>query len=177
MLEEAATQRDGFPPALNQMEARRFFNLKDRARGGAPLPDFAMIAHANVSASTDDKNFALLKAAVLLIEAALPLGAVDITSKGPWKPDLSQQWRLMVERSEGPAKLLRCVILLEDAISEEWLQPDVSHLRSCLPNRWKALREVSVASLAVRVETLDRCVLFGRVDKKKFVEPKKKEKK
>ena len=174
MLEEAASQKDGLPSELNRMEAHRHFNLKDRARGAAPPPDFAMIANASVSASTDDRNFAVLKAAVLLIESALPLGSVDITSKGPWKPELAQQWRLTVERAEGPAKLMRCVILLEDLIAEEWLKPDVGHLRSCLPNRWKALGEVSVASLAIRVETLDRCILYGRVDKKKFVEPKKK---
>lgn len=174
MLEEAATQRDGLPWPLNKMEAQRFLRIRDRARGAVPLQDFATIAQVSAGASSDDRTFAILKAAVLLIEAALPIGSVDTTSKGMWKPELAEQWRLMVERAEGPAKLLRCVILLEDVVTEEWLKEDVGHLRSCLPNRWKALGEVSVASLAIRVVLLDRGLIYGLVDKKRYVASTKK---
>lgn len=177
MLEEAATQRDGLPSALNKMEARKHLRAKDRARGNVALPDFANVARVPIGASSNDRTFAIMKAAVLLIEAALPVGAMDTTSKGPWRPDIAKQWRLTVESADGPANLLRCVILLEDVITEEWLKPDVGHLRACLPNRWKALSEASVASLAMRLILLDRGILYETVDKKRFVEPASKKKK
>jgi hypothetical protein len=177
MLEEAASLRDGLPSVLNDMVARGFLWAKDRARGAAPLPDFASVAHVSAGASTDDRTFAMMKAALLLIEAALPIGSVDNTSDGPWKPDTARQWRKVVEGAEGPAKLMRCVILLEDTITEDWYKPDVGHLRSCLPSRWKALGEASAASLAIRIILLDRGILFGTVDRKRYVESTKKKKK
>ena len=177
MLEEAAAKRDGLPPALNRMEAISALRKPDRARGNAFLPDFASVAHADAGASSNSRTFAIMKAAVLLIEAALPLGAVDVTSKGSWRPDVAKQWRLMVERAVGPANLLRCVILLEDVITEEWFKPDVGHTRSCLPNRWLALSEASVASLAMRIVLLDRGLLYDIVDTTRFVERPDKKKK
>jgi len=165
MLEDAASLRDGIPHSLKNMEAKVHVRATNRARGDAPLPDFASIAHVGVGASTSVRTFALMKAAVLLIEAALPIGAVDTTSNGAWKPAVAKQWRLTVERTDGPAKLLRCVVLLEDVITEEWLKQDVGHLRACLPNRWKALSEISVASIAMRIILLDRGILYGQVDK------------
>merc|ERR1712151_1425953 len=108
------------------------------------------------------------KAALLLIEAALPLGAVDNSNSGPWRRAIAQHWRLIVERANGPATLMRCVIVLEDTLSEEWIKPDVGHLRSCLPNRWKALAEASPASLAIRIILLDRGLMYGTVDRKRY---------
>jgi hypothetical protein len=173
MLEEAASKREGLSPALNSMEACAFLRANDRARGSALLPDFASIAKVGNRASTDCRTFAVLKAAVLLIEAALPEGAIDTTSKGLWKPSVAQQWRVMVEKADSPSSLLRLVILLEDSITEEWFKTDVGHLRACLPNRWKALNEASVASLAIRIILLDRGLDYVTIDKKRYVESKK----
>lgn len=170
MLEEAASHRDGLPPALNNMVAKDFLRAKDRARGNIPLPNFASVAHVQRGASTDERTFATMKAATLLIEASLPSGAVDNTRTGTWNPELAQQWRLIVEGAEDAATLMRCVILLEDTITEEWYKEDVGHLRSCLPNRWKALGEASSAALALRIILLDRGILYSTVDKKRFVE-------
>lgn len=177
MLEEAAARRDGLPLALHNMVAKEFLRNKDRSRGNLPLPNFASVAHVHASASTDDRTFAAMKAAILLIEAALPMGAVDNTSKGPWRPEIAQQWRLTVQGAEDAATLMRCVILLEDTITEEWYKTDVGHLRSCLPDRWKALAEASAAALAVRIILLDRGILYGTVDRKRFVDKQPSKKK
>lgn len=176
MLEEAAAQRDGLPPVLSNLKAQAFLRARDRARGNAYLPDFSTVANAGASASSDSQTFALMKAAVLLIEASLPVGAVDTTSKGSWRPDVAKQWRLMVERAAGPANLLRCVILLEDVITEEWFIADVGHTRACQPNRFLALSEASVSSLAIRIILLDRGLIYGKVDASRYVEPKEKKK-
>ncbi|CAB9519085.1 specific demethylase 5C [Seminavis robusta] len=171
MLEEAAMKKEGLPAALNNMEAFAFIRAGTRARGAVPLPDFAGIARVGVG-SADEKTFAVLKAGVLMIESALPIGSIDVTSKGPWKPSVAQQWRLLVERAESPSDLLRLVILLEDNITEEWFKTDVGHIRACLPNRWKALSEASVASLAVRIILLDRGLDYVTIDKKRYQEPR-----
>ena len=173
MLEEAATKREGLSPALSNMEACAFLMASDRARGTAPPPDFASIANVGIWASSDCRTLAIMKEALLLIEAALPEGAVDTTSKGLWKPSVAQQWRVMVENAESPSSLLRLVILLEDSITEEWFKTDVGHLRACLPNRWKALNEASVASLAIRIILLDRGLDYVTFDKKRYIESKK----
>lgn len=170
MLEEAAAKRDGLPPALNNMEAHKYLRSQGRARGSAFLPDFATVAHTPAGASSDEQTFALLKAAVLLVELALPLGAVDVTSRGAWRPDVSKLWRVMVEEAQSSTDLMRYLIMLEDCITEQWFKQDVGHLRNCLPDRWLAIEEANVSSLAVRIQLLDRCLLYGTVDLHLFVE-------
>jgi len=174
LFDEVAASRCGLPTALNMLAAKDFLQVRDRARGNLPLPDFARIAHIERAGSSNDKTFAIMKAALLAIEAALPLGSVDNTGKGPWRPDFAQQWRLMVQKAKGPAKLMRCTILLEDIISDEWMKEDVGHLRSCLPSRWKALGEASASGLAVRIILLDRAIMYGTVDRKRFSSKKRK---
>jgi hypothetical protein len=156
------------------MEAKSFLRSRDRARGTLPLPDFAKVAHTGPLATADDKVFATMKAALLAIEAALPIGSINNTDNGAWKPDFSKQWRLMVQQSIGPWNLMRCVILLEDTISEEWIKPQIGHLRSCLPSRWKALDETSSSSLAIRIILLDRGIIYDQVDKKRYKQSKSK---
>ena len=168
MLEDASTLRDGLPGSLDHLEAKHFLRARDRARGNLPLPDFEKVALVAGNATTSDRNFATMKAALLAIEAALPMGSVNNTDGGPWSPEVSSQWRLMVLQSKGPWNLMRCVILLEDTINEEWIQTHVGHLRSCLPNRWKALEEASASSLAMRIFLLDRGLLYDTVDKKRY---------
>jgi len=150
------------------MEAISYLHAKDRARGNVPLPDFGRISHVAPNATEDEKIFATMKAAILAIEAALPIGSVNNAEGKDWAPEFSNQWRLMVQQAQGPWNLMRCVILLEDIISEEWIKEQIGHLRSCLPSRWKALDEACPSSLALRIFLLDRGIMYGTVDKRKF---------
>jgi hypothetical protein len=174
MLDDVSSSRDGLPGSLDQMEAKQFLKAKDRTRGTLPLPDFAKIAHVGSDATSNERIFATMQAALLAIEAALPLGSVDNTEDGPWSPDIAHQWRLTVQQCYGPWNLMRCIVLLEDTISEEWMKPNIGHLRSCLPSRWKALEEASASSLAMRIALLDRGILYDTVDKKKYKPAKSK---
>jgi hypothetical protein len=173
MLEEVASSRSGLPTSLNGLVAREFLYTKDRVRGSAPLPDFTRIAHVRVSKSSNEWTFGAMKAALLAVEAALPLGSVDHSESGLWGPEFAQKWRQIVKTARGPGTLMRCVILLEDSITEEWLKEDIGHLRSCLPNRWRAIDEASPSALAVRIILLDRAILYGTVDRKRFGSKKK----
>jgi Bromodomain len=163
LLDEVANSRHGLPPALNELRAKDFLLSRDRNRGkNVALPDFTKIA---LTVDQDDENkpmqksLALMKAAILAIELALPIGAVDNrTDVGPWRPEYAREWRKLVQRADGPGCLVRLVILLEDAISEDWQKERVGHTRSCLPARWKAVEEASASGLAMRILLLDRAI-------------------
>jgi hypothetical protein len=174
MLDDVARVNDGLPSSLDHLEAKGYLKARDRARGSEPLPDFDKVAHVGTDATSNDRVFATMKASLLLIEAALPVGSVDNTDSGPWNRTIASQWRSMVQQSPGPWSLMRCVILLEDTISEEWIKPQIGHLRSCLPNRWKALYEASASSLAMRILLLDRAIMYENVDKKRYKPSKSK---
>jgi hypothetical protein len=164
MLEELVASR-GIPAPLENMTAKDFLHASDRARCSATLPDFLEISKVAPSASSDERTFGLLKAALILVEAALPLGAVDISDQGPWSTALASEWRSVVRSALGPSSLMRCVILLEECLSLEWMQPQFSHLLACMPIKWKAVNEASVSSLATRIFLIDKGVHYDKVDK------------
>ena len=172
MLIDIAEARNDLPWPLNQMEASKYLHSRDRVRSTEPLSDFARIARVEKSASVTKKTFATCKAALLLIEAALPIGCVDNTFNGRWNSSRARQWREVVKNARGPWELMRCVILLEDIVSSEWIDPHVATLRDCLPNRLRALEEASSSSVAMRITLLDKGVMYGSVDKKRYRDKK-----
>ncbi|CAJ1952560.1 unnamed protein product [Cylindrotheca closterium] len=159
--------QDGLPEELCDLRAREFLHAEDRARGSYPLLDFSMVSKTFPQSSADDRVLAVTKAALLAIELALPLGSVNTNSI--WKPEYAERWRIAVQRAHGPWDLMRCTMLLEDIISEDWTKPEIMHLRSCLSGRWKALSESSPSSVAMRAILLDRGLLYGVVDKKPYM--------
>ena len=107
---------------------------RDRARGISVLPDFARIACTfKDKPSLSEKTLAIVKAGLLAIEAALPVGCIDNRASGPWRHKFSTQWRLSVVHAAGPASLMQCVILLEDMISEDWFKEDVGMFDHAYP--------------------------------------------
>lgn len=168
-MDERVKAPFGLPSELSMLYAKDYLFARDRARGTSPLPDFSRIAQPTAEKPTSsDRTFAIVKAGLLAIEAALPVGSIDTRLSGPWRPKVATQWRLSVLYASGPASLMQCVILLEDTISEEWFKEDVGYLRSCLPARWKAIAEASSASLAIRIILLDRAIMYGNIDCKRF---------
>lgn len=171
MIEDEIYRRQCLPAELEDMVANSYFNSKDRARGCLPLPPFSQIMKTGFYCSDNDKTFCKMKAALLAIEAALPLGSVDHTKQ--WSPELASQWRLNCLHAKGPWDLMRCVIFLEDNIDEDWIEQDIGYIRQGLPLRMKALEEASPASIAIRVFLLDKSIKYNCVDKKRY-KPKKK---
>ncbi|GKY93657.1 hypothetical protein MPSEU_000333100 [Mayamaea pseudoterrestris] len=174
LYEERASWTYGLPTLLNGLVAKSYLGSKDRARGSGSLPDFSRVAQAESAHTVNASTFAAVKAAVLAVEAALPVGSIDVTETGAWRPEYSNKWRELVQVSEGPAKLMACVILLEDTISPEWIKEDIGHLRSTLPARWKAIGEATPSSLAMRIILLDRSIMYGNIDRRRFRSRKKK---
>lgn len=168
MIVDAVAARKSLPDCIVQMEAKSFFRSRDRVRGKVPLPDFSRIAETSSDATAQEKTFARCKASLLAIESALPIGSVDNTSKGLWNPSLASQWRLAVLQSQDAWNLMRCCIVLEDAIDPEWVSEGIALLLSVLPGRWRALLEATPSSLAIRIILLDRGLLYKNVDKSRY---------
>jgi len=168
MLEDDTALRYGLPPSLDTLEAKAFLNSKDRIRGFLPLPPFAQIMDTPTHASANEKIFLKMKAALLAIEAAMPIGSINNTAKGQWRPEYANQWRLNALYARGPWDLMRCVILLEENINDEWIHPDIGNIYTGLPLRMKALEEANPSSLAMRILLLDKSLIYSRVDKKRY---------
>lgn len=167
LLEEYASRPVDIPLSLEKMSAKEFLQAKNRLRGSTPPQNFAEVAKVGPSASSEEIVFSLLKAALLMIEAALPVGAADDSKKGPWRADLASQWRQLVRSAIGPSSLMRCVILLEISIDPEWFGLRYSHLLQCVPIGWKAINEASVASLALRIFLIDQGLDYKKQAKNK----------
>lgn len=174
LLDERAKAPFGLPIELSILYAKDYLYARDRARGNSPLPDFARIAWPRKDKpSLSEKTLSIVKAGLLAVEAALPVGCIDNRASGPWRHKFATQWRLSVVHAAGPASLMQCVILLEDMISEEWFKEDVGYVRSCLPARWKAVVEASPASLAIRLILFDRAIIYSNVDCKRYAARKR----
>ena len=172
LQDEIAASRCGLPPFLNTLTAKDFLQVRDRARGSLPLSDFGKIASKGAPHS-EERKLAMLKAALLAIEAAAPVGSVHNTSSGTWRSEYARQWRRMVKEAEGPGALTTLAIYLEDMISDGWRKESVGHLLSCLPQRWKAIGEASAAGLAIRITVLDRTIKFATLDRKRYSKKKR----
>ena len=143
--------------ALRNLKASAYLCSPHRARGFAKVPDFRRLLAAPSSATFEDKAIQELKAALLLVEVALPNGSL----KAVWKVHTAQYWRSMLSKSTTPGNVMGCLVLLENAISKDWLRPNCEHLISCLPRHWKSINEASVSSIALRLGTLDRGLKYG----------------
>jgi len=165
-LEEVMTARLAMPETLNQLQAKSYIDAPHRVIASSSVLNFSKVATLYPGATPEEKLLATLRSAILLVEAALPIGAVDGSVEGNWKPDIASSWRSMVATATFPGTLIGCLILLENVISSDWLRPNAEHLLSSLPRPWKAVNEASVSSIALRLWVLDSGVKYSLVVKK-----------
>ena len=152
------------PQALRQLQASSFVKLRDRAICTPTLPNFRRIAHAGADATSEQSALTKLRAGILLVEAALPLGSIETSDEGSWSPEFAKCWRAKVTDADSVRTLTGCLILLENAISTDWLRPNAEHLLSCLPRPWKAVNEASVSSIFLRLCVLDGGIKYGLIN-------------
>ena len=113
--------------------------------------------------SHDEKLLGLLKGALLMIEAALPRGSVATDEDGHWNPESAALWRSLVKSSLGPETLMRCILVLEDAISPEWYHEQATQLYAAIPTQFRAMGEASLSAIALRISILDRCLKYKKL--------------
>ena len=161
MAKTLSTEKTAVPFALHKLQAKTFLESPHRARMISPIMDFSKILNKAASTPTDDHRLDLLRSATLIIEAALPEGAVDTSTKGSWNAEKSSYWRSLVMNAKSPGDLMGCIILLENVLSNDWLRPNAEHLLGCLPRPWKAINDATVSSVALRIWVLDRGIKYG----------------
>ena len=104
----------------------------------------------------DEKSLSLLKGSILSIEAALPRGAIEY-----WPDHAALLWSNFVKNARGPESLLKCVLLLEDAISPKYIKAEGTQMFAALPRQFRAMGEASVHSVALRVAVLDQSLNYS----------------
>ena len=163
MLSELLVQRTSIPDELQNLTAISFLNAPNRA-SHVIMPNISKLSSASPGGSSEENSIALMRTAVLIIEASLPRGSVDTSENGTWKPQIASSWRDMVTKTQSPATLTGYIILLENVILKDWLRPNAQHLLSCLPRPWKAVNEATVSSVALKLFTLDRGIKYDKTD-------------
>ncbi len=149
------------------MFAYQFLNAKKRARfPPATKTEIFECAFTRPHASHNEKLLGRLKSAILLIESALPRGSVGFSGNGSWTSETAALWRNFVKDAQGPESLMKCVLLLEDAINPDWLHSQATQLYACIPKQFRAMGEASLSSIALRVSVLDRCLKYQQKKKK-----------
>ncbi len=158
LLDEYFDSRgDGVPSSLEGMTAAKYLNSVNRERGSAPVPNFSDAISVGPGATIEDENIGKLKAGLLLIEAALPRGAVD---PSVWTPEKANSWRSMVCNATGPGSLMGSLLVLETSILADSFYPQGYYLLQCLQTPWRAQNSASTVSVALRLSTLDRAIKF-----------------
>jgi hypothetical protein len=138
--------------ALTSLEQTNWKNSKYLAP-----EDLHEFVCTRAGASHEERSLMLVKGSILLVEAALPAGAIEY-----WPSSAALLWRNFVRNAIGPESLLKCVLLLEDAISPEFLRPQATQMSSALPRQWRAMGEASVSSVALRVAVLDHSLKYSK---------------
>jgi len=167
LYEESVTVKKGggAPLDLHDMEAVKYLFAPRRARGVQPPTYVDDLSNASKKAtSLDEKMFANLKIALLLIETSFPIKLVDSSPKGHWRQERAAGWRAKVKASTGPSALMECIIMLEDVLTRGQKTPALNvngqHLLYCRPKFWKAVADATISSVASRIFLLDNAIKF-----------------
>ncbi|GMH83740.1 hypothetical protein TrST_g5879 [Triparma strigata] len=148
--------------SLDRINAVKHLNAPGRARGDAKPHPLEVALKVRDPNSSLEKQLAKLRATLLVIEAAMPEGAVRSEGKkASWIPSIAAQWRKNVEAADGPSALMRCVICLECALDSEWLREASLKIIANNPTHSKALQAANLSSVAIRIYLLDRGIKFG----------------
>ena len=151
------------------MFAYQYLNAKKRSRStSATKTDIFECAITRPDSSYGEILLGQLKSALLLIESALPRGSVGYSGNGPWTPESAALWRNFVKDAQGPESLMRCVLVLEDAINPDWLHSQATQLYACIPKQFRAVGEASLPSIALRISILDSCLKYQQKKKKHY---------
>eukprot|EP01041_Mallomonas_annulata_P004666 gene4666-9256_t len=80
-----------------------------------------------------------------------------------WNDVLDLVWREEVMNAISPQILMECTLLLEYYINKTWLSSSEQRLISTLPNAHFAVRCVTPSSVALRLFSLDRAILYEKI--------------
>jgi hypothetical protein len=152
--------REGIPPLLTSLQASMHVNSQGRHCSRRPASYSVML---DVEGSCS--SLWLLKKALLLVESALPHGALDKSDDKWGKKQFGPAWRESVMSATDPTGLMQCLLLLEYSIKPQWLKPAGLKLFALLPSRSFSMRQATAGMVAMRLWTLDQTIKYERVEK------------
>eukprot|EP01039_Chlorochromonas_danica_P011236 gene11236-12533_t len=158
------------PTLLLSLQAVAFLTRSDRACGSRPTLTFPFSSISSLSSSSSTTSSStpaalleMLKHAMFLIEAALPMGSVDDSHEDRWMDDFVLSWRESVSLANDATALMQCQLMLEYGIRTAWLKPSGLKMFSSLPSRLHCLRHATYALVALRIFILDQTIKYDKV--------------
>jgi hypothetical protein len=148
---------------LSTLNASKY--LQERGRLGFEFLPRTVGVDSNHS--FESTEIALLKDALLMVVAALPIGALDDQSDDKFGKSFLSVWRAAVGAATDAAFLMNCQIVLEFGLKSAWLKPAGLKMFTSLPSRGHALRNATIGAVAIRLWLLDQCIRY-----EKLLEPK-----
>mmetsp|Transcript_5017 Transcript_5017/g.15208 ORF Transcript_5017/g.15208 Transcript_5017/m.15208 type:complete len:775 (-) Transcript_5017:67-2391(-) len=105
-------------------------------------------------------DIARVRAAILLVEAALPLG-----SKHGWTDKSFNTRAYRIEQAATPIELLELVLAIEDELEMNYVHhAQWISMRGCIPNRTYLLQNASCSWVALLLWMLDSVVMYERTE-------------
>lgn len=140
------------PQCLQSLRAIDYVDESDRAYGD----DYPVLSYSN-----KDTDISMIRYALLLVEAALPMGCID-TADDKFGENFVLAWREAVMASTDASSLMQCHIFLESCIRAKWLK---QKLMVAMPSRLHALRNATLSQVALRVWVLDQALKYDKVER------------
>lgn len=169
----AQSIRCGIPDALDRLVANDYFESPNRQV-------YAQRRELIQYLDSPSDELSALKAVLIRIFLALPFGSLtsediysDIHSSislregliepSGWNACLEQTWRGAVMGAQCPMTLMECVLILEFYIEKGWMNVNQSRLNQGIPSYHFAIRSATFSSVALRLYSLDRMILYEKV--------------
>lgn len=174
VIVEAGQVVSGLSAAIYNLNALQFINIRNRQ-------SFAAFGWLNKwTQSYFDNQYSereSLRRALMLVYTALPVGSLHtdetqdnitlvekcIMEPVGWNDVLDQAWRASVDIAWTPAAFMECVLLLEHYINNKWLAAPHNRLLNALPSPHFAMRCCTYASVALRIYSIDKAMLYDNV--------------
>lgn len=149
MIVNAAHSPGSTLQSLN-LVASKFIGMSCRINPQPP----ASIFFASVTAS----EIVQIRAAIMIVEAALPIGA-----KVDWSREKTCARIRELEESTTPIELIELVLMLEDELSLSWLDTHWTSIRACIPTRLFLLQHPACSWAALLIWLLDSAIIYEKV--------------
>ena len=132
----------------------------------------------NYSDAIPSNPLGMVRAALLTVEAAIPVQAFDESDERWGKtPLFVHAWHEAVAQAKDATDIMGCIIMLEHSVKSAWISAQGIKLQACMPSRGVSMRKATVGLVATRLWAFDAGLKFSKdtleAGKKKVGRPKK----
>jgi hypothetical protein len=110
-----------------------------------------------------DNPLGMLRAALLVVEAALPdLSKDENEEKWGKGAQFARCWREAVAQAKDASDMMSALLMLEFSIKSSWLKPTGMKLMGCMPSRNILSRRATLGQVAARLWILDATIRYEK---------------